>query len=143
MKLRLATPDDSRDLARLNAEFNEVHVLPAQLSSRLANPHCVETPIVAEVDNCIVGFASLRLVPCLFYDTPHAELTELFVQEAQCRRGIGRALISHAERLVCEGGAAELLLVLTSFTNHEAQSLYHAMGYEDDDLTRSQAFLDE
>ena len=143
MKLRLATPDDSRDLARLNAEFNEVHVLPAQLSSRLANPHRVETPIVAEEDNCIVGFASLCLVPRVFYDTPHAELTELFVQEAYRRRGIGRALVAHAERLACEGGAAELLLVLTSFTNHEAQSLYHAMGYEDDDLAMSKAFLDE
>ena len=142
MKLRLATPDDNRDLAHLNAEFNEVHVLPAQLSSRLANPHRVETPIVAEVDNCIVGFASLRLVPCLFYDTPHAELTELFVQEAYRRRGIGRALIAHAERLACEGGATELL-VLTSFTNHEAQSLYHAMGYEDDDLAMSKTLLDE
>tara|TARA_B100000749_G_scaffold224025_1_gene179300 strand:- start:168 stop:326 length:159 start_codon:yes stop_codon:yes gene_type:complete len=52
-------------------------------------------------------------------------------------------LIAHAERLACEGGAAELLLVLTSFTNHEAQSLYHAMGYEDDDLAMSKAFLDE
>ena len=113
-----------------------------QLSSRLANPHRVETPIVAEVDNCIVGFASLRLVPCLFYDTPHAELTELFVQEAYRRRGIGRALIAHAERLACEGGATELL-VLTSFTNYEAQSLYHAMGYEDDDLAMSKTLLDE
>ena len=142
MKLRLATPDDSHDLARLNAEFNEVHVLPAQLSSRLENPHRVETPIVAEVDNGIVGFASLRLVSCLFYDTPHAELTELFVQEAYRRRGIGRALIAHAERLACEGDATELL-VLTGFTNHEAQSLYHAMGYEDDDLAMSKTLLDE
>ncbi|HIB91670.1 TPA: N-acetyltransferase, partial [Candidatus Poribacteria bacterium] len=119
-----------------------VQVGPEQLSSRLANPHCVETPIVAEVDNGIVGFASLRLVSCLFYDTPHAELTELFVQEAYRRRGIGRALIAHAERLACEGGATELL-VLTSFTNHEAQSLYHAMGYEDDDLAMSKTLLDE
>ena len=50
MKLRLATSDDSHDLARLNAKFNEVHVLPEQLSSRLANPHRVEMPIVVEVE---------------------------------------------------------------------------------------------
>ena len=84
----------------------------------------------------------MRLVPCLFYDTPHAELTELFVQEAYRRRGIGRALIAPAERLACEGGATELL-VLTSLTNYEAQSLYHAMGYEDDDLAMSKTLLDE
>ena len=50
MKLRLATSDDSHDLARLNAKFNEVHVLPVQLSSRLENPHRVEMPIVVEVE---------------------------------------------------------------------------------------------
>ena len=50
MKLRLATSDDSHDLARLNAKFNEVYVLPEQLSSRLENPHRVEMPIVVEVE---------------------------------------------------------------------------------------------
>ena len=113
-----------------------------QLSSRLANSHRIETPIVAEVDNGIVGFASLCLVPRVFYDTPHAELTKLFVQEAYRHRGIGRALVAHAERLACEGGATELF-VLTSFTNHEAQSLYHAMGYEDDRLAMCKALLGE
>ena len=89
MKSRVATLDDTHELARLNAVFNGVQVGPEQLSSRLANPHRVETPIVAEVDNCIVGFASLRLVLCVFYDTPHAELTELFVQEAYLHRVLG------------------------------------------------------
>ena len=51
-------------------------------------------------------------------------------------------MIAHAERLACEGGATELF-VLTGFTNHEAQSLYHAMGYEDDDLAMSKTLLDE
>jgi GNAT superfamily N-acetyltransferase len=142
MKSRVATLDDTYELARLNAVFNGVQVGPEQLSSRLANPHCVETPIVAEVGNCIVGFASLCLVPRVFYDTPHAELTELFVQEAYRRRGIGRALVAHAERLACEGGATELF-VLTGFTNREAQSLYHAMGYEDDRLAMCKALLGE
>ena len=50
MKLRLATSDDSHGLARLNAKFNEVYVLPEQLSSRLENPHRVEMPIVVEVE---------------------------------------------------------------------------------------------
>ena len=140
MKSRVATLDDAHELAHLNTIFNGVQLEPKQLSSRLANPHCVETPIVAEVGNLIAGFASLCLVPRVFYDTPHAELTELFVQEAYRRRGIGRALVAHAERLAYEGGATELF-VLTGFTNHEAQSLYHAMEYEDDDRAMSKALL--
>ena len=75
MKTRVATLEDAHGLARLNAAFNDIHEPAQQLRSRLANPHRVETPIVAEVNECIVGFASLRLVPCVFYETPHAELT--------------------------------------------------------------------
>ena len=73
----------------------------------------------------------------------HVELTELFVQEAYRHRGIGRALVAHAERLACEGGATELFVLTGFFTNHEAQSLYHAMGYEDDDLAMCKALLGE
>ena len=70
MKSRVATLDDAHELAHLNTVFNGVQLEPKQLSSRLANPHCAETPIVAEVGNLIVGFASLCLVPRVFYDTP-------------------------------------------------------------------------
>ena len=65
--------------------------------------------------------------------------TELFVQEAYRYLGIGCILV---DRLAYEDGTTELL-VLTSFTNYEAQSLYlyYAMGYEDDDRAMSKALL--
>ena len=97
MKSRVATLDDAHELAHLNTVFNGVQLEPKQLSSRLANPHCVETPIVAEMDNCILGFASLCLVPRVFYDTPHTELTELC---AGCpRRAFG--MQRWCDRIVC------------------------------------------
>jgi GNAT superfamily N-acetyltransferase len=130
---RVATIADAAELARLNALFNESEDTPEQLAARLADPRRVETPIVAELDGRVVGFAALRLVPCVFYDAPHAEVTELFVEAAHRRRGVGRALLAHAERLAHAGGAHELL-ILTSFDNHAAQALYHARGYKDDEL---------
>ena len=142
MESRVATLDDIHDLVRLNTLFNGVQVKSDHLSSQLVNPHRIETPIVAEVDNRIVGFASLCLLPRVFYETPHAELTELFVEESYRRRGIGRALVTHAERLAYEGGATELF-VLTGFDNHEGQCLYHAMGYEDDDRAMSKDLFGE
>lgn len=71
--------DDGHALARLNAVFNGGQVGTGPLSLRSANPHRVETLVIVEMNNCIVGFASLRLVPCVFYDTLHADLTELFI----------------------------------------------------------------
>jgi len=87
----------------------------------------------------VVGFASLRLVPCVFYAEPRAELTELFVEVAHRRRGIGHALVAYAERLAVEGGAKELF-VLTGFENQAAQALYRARGYRDYDLAMCKEF---
>jgi len=72
-------------------------------------------------------------VLCVFYATPHAELTELFVEPGYRRRGVGRALVAHAERLARERGAEELG-VLTGFTNLEGQAFYRVVGYTDREL---------
>ena len=131
--VRPATVDDAGELARLNAAFNGSREAPEYLACRLADPRRVETPLVAEMDQRVVGFASLRLVPCVFYAEPRAELTELFVEVAHRHRGIGRALVAYAERLAVEGGATELF-VLTGFENYAAQALYRTLGYRDYDL---------
>jgi hypothetical protein len=69
---------DFGELTRANKLFNKVKGTPDQLAARLANPKCVEIPIVAEIENQVVGFAALRAVPTVFYEKPHAELTEIY-----------------------------------------------------------------
>lgn len=130
---RVATAGDAPDLTRLNALFNDVHEEPAVLAARLADPQCVETPLVTEVDGRIVGFAGLRIIPSVFYPNLHAELTELFVEPGYRRRGLGRALIAHAEQLARGRGASQLV-VLTAADNGPAQALYRSMGFDHEDL---------
>jgi len=129
----VATSEDAEALARLNGLFNRVFDPPQTLAHRLEDPRRVETPILAEINGCVVGFSAVRVVPCVFYGTPHAELTELFVEEAWRRRGVGRALMKHTENLAREKGATSLLL-LVGFKNAEAQAFYRALGYADRDL---------
>lgn len=133
---RAAGPRDASELARLNAAFNGVHDPPEAIAARLADPQRVETPILAEVNGRAVGFAALRLVPCVFYAQPHAELTELFVEAPYRRQGVGRALVAHAERLARQGGARELVL-LTGLDNANAQAFYCVQGYTGIDLGMS------
>ena len=128
---RIAEYADAAGLAqlvRLNALFNGASDSTEQIAARLADPRRVETAILAEIDHCIVGFAALRIVPCIFFTESYAELTELYVDEGFRRQGAGRALVVHAERLACEAGARQML-ILTDFYNNTAQSLYRAMGY--------------
>lgn len=137
MKMKLVVRQgevqDAAALVHLNALFNAIHEAPEQLAARLTDPRRVETALLAEWDGQAVGFAGLRLVPSLFYPEPQAELTELFVIETYRRRGVGRALITYAEQLAVQVGAKELL-ILTDMNNLDAQALYHALSYEDDDL---------
>ena len=127
--VREATQDDLVALARLNERFNDVKTTAAQIAARLADPQCVEIPIVAEIDNQLVGFAGLRVVPLIFYKGAHAELTELFVEESYRRRGVGGALIRFAEHLAESKGAEELILH-TDEENEVARKFYTAVGYE-------------
>jgi GNAT superfamily N-acetyltransferase len=127
---REATNNDLVDLARLNELFNEVAATPDQLAERLAHPNCAEIPIVVEIDNRVVGFAALRVVPSVFYEEAHAELTEIFVEEPYRRQGAGSAIIRFAERLAHRKGAEEIILQ-TGRGNQGAQDFYNAMGYKE------------
>ncbi len=115
-------------LVCLNSLFNGESNSAEQIAARLADPRRVETAILAEIDGRIIGFATLRVVPCIFFAEPYAEVTELYVEEGYRRHGVGRALVTHAEKLAREAGARKML-ILTDFYNDTAQSLYRSMGY--------------
>jgi GNAT superfamily N-acetyltransferase len=68
-------------------------------------------------------------------------LTELYVEESHRRRGVGRALVAHAERLAREAGARQML-ILTDFYNHAAQSLYRLMGYAHYDIALTKDLIE-
>jgi ribosomal protein S18 acetylase RimI-like enzyme len=143
IRTRIAESADAAGLAqlvRLNALFNGASDSAEQIAARLADPRRVETIILAEIDGRIVGFAALRLVPCIFFTEPYAELTELYVDEGYRRRGIGKALIAHVERLAREAGARQML-ILTDFYNNAAQSLYRSMGYAHYDIALTKDFI--
>lgn len=144
IRTRTAESADAAGLAqlvRLNALFNGASDSAEQIAARLRDPRRVETILLAETDDCIVGFAALRLVPCVFFSEPYAELTELYVDESYRRQGVGRALVAHVEKLAREAGARQML-ILTDFYNNPAQSLYRAMGYVHYDIALKKDFFE-
>ncbi len=130
IRVREATLADAPVLAELNAEFNGPEVRGDQTAQRLTQCADLERALIAEVDAVAVGFASVRIVPALADDHPHATLTELFVRPAWRRRGIGRSLVEHAEARA-RAADAENLALLTSLDNHVAQAFYRGLGYRD------------
>jgi ribosomal protein S18 acetylase RimI-like enzyme len=129
MIIRLAKSADAGALARMNEAFNGVTDSAAQIAARLVACAEIETPILVELDGLVAGFACLRVVPCVLYAEPYAELTELYVEPAFRRRGLGRALIAYAEQLAHARGATDLL-IMTGVGNAAAQALYRTAGYD-------------
>jgi ribosomal protein S18 acetylase RimI-like enzyme len=62
------------------------------------------------------------------YGEPWAELTELYVQVAYRRRGLGRMLVEYAEAIARQHGATAINLLVNA-SNVSGQSLYRALGY--------------
>lgn len=130
MLIRTAGPDDAAALGHLLEAFDGPGASEAQTRQRLLAVQGIETVLLAVVEGAAIGFASLRLVPYLSGGVPRAELTELYVEPAYRRRGIGRALVRRVEALAIERGATELVL-LTGLDNQEAQAFYRNLGYRE------------
>ena len=87
---------------------------------------------VAEVDHAVAGFvAVLASVAPEEPDegrAPYAYVSDLVVRSAYRRRGLGRALLEHAERFA-HGAGASLLRVGVLVRNEGARRLYASIGF--------------
>lgn len=124
---RLAVPTERRALEDLQRRASLVW--EDDRDALLANPDAIELPveqitdgrtIVAENVGELLGFAVV-----LRRDDGDAELDGLFVDPAQWRHGIGRALLEHAERIARSDGAASLWVT----ANTRALEFYAACGF--------------
>lgn len=135
-RIRPAQEADAGELARLNALFNGVTAPPESYAARLADLRRVDIPLLAEIGGQVIGLANLRLAPSVFYDEPYAELSELFVEGAYRRKGVGSLLVAYAEGLAHQAGATEMI-IMTDFYNDAALGLYRSLGYQHHDLALS------
>lgn len=123
MNYRLAFPVDAAQLAQVEA----LQPFSAQWGEEgfcreLINP-CAQI-WCAEQDGQLVGFVSLRLAAGI------AEILNVAVHPAYCRRGIGFALLSRAVSSVKANGGEEISLEV-HIRNLAAISLYSKAGFSE------------
>jgi len=141
--IRVATEDDAAAIARLMTALNEavgpeggapatpenVTVTPEQARARLAAMAGMEQVLLAEEGGEAIGLMSLRIVPYLAEDTPHAEVMELYVAPEHRRARLGMLLMAEAQEMARRRGAG-VLHVRAWHTNEDAHAFYRAIGYE-------------
>lgn len=133
LELRPLTPDDERFIAMLSRRaFVRYAHRPVRTVLDMLEARDSET-FVAHLDDLPVGFAVVRLEGHLDYGPvarPQlAHLDAIAVETMLRRRGIGRALLTHAEDHARDRGALAMFL-MTASNNERARHLFVAADYQ-------------
>jgi ribosomal protein S18 acetylase RimI-like enzyme len=127
IQIRKAHEGDASYLAEMNHAFNGVKRSSDDIRHCLRRTGSTETVLVAEEVGAVVGFACIQVVHSFCYDSPSAEITELYVTPEYRRRGAGSALVREAISYARQAGASEILL-RTNVKNEAAQALFTQVG---------------
>jgi ribosomal protein S18 acetylase RimI-like enzyme len=127
--VRLATAADAERFATLLTDEG----YPAGPSDLAARIERFSTPgsrvLAAEAAGEVIGFVALHVVPRFETDERFARIVALVVDPGVRERGIGRQLMTEAERVAVEDGAA-FLEVTAGHHRPEARKLFESMGYD-------------
>jgi ribosomal protein S18 acetylase RimI-like enzyme len=133
MEVRLASPGDAAEVARLIAGFRDYYAEehPDDATIRAVVERLLEDPrtdvLLAGAPPC--GLAQLRFRLSVWTGTDDAWLEDLFVEPGRRRAGIGRALIEACLARAGERGCARVQLDANE-RNDAALSLYRSLGFE-------------
>ena len=141
-------PAAARDVPRVAALWSAIHAHHAPLDPQFRVRRDVERALAALVEDElreadaavfvgetgpeVVGFCAVRLraAPALLAEAGRAEITELYVRDADRRRGIGRALADAALGWV-RGRRIDRVEVRVAARNAEGQAFWRALGFGD------------
>jgi ribosomal protein S18 acetylase RimI-like enzyme len=134
--IRLATPEDAADVARLMIGFRnwwqrdqpDDAAFEAGVRRLLADP---DTDFLLAGDPA-TAVCQLRYRHALWTDSDDCCLEDIFVEEEARGSGVGRALVEAAFERARERGCARMVLDVNE-ANAGALRLYESMGFETSD----------
>jgi ribosomal protein S18 acetylase RimI-like enzyme len=100
------------------------------------DPHKdIHRKLAVRPDLLLVGVVDRRIVACVMagYEGHRGWLNYLAVDPEHRRRGLARALVQEAERLLRLAGCPKINLQVRS-SNHDAVEFYQRIGYSTDDV---------
>ena len=89
----------------------------------------VDPIFLAVEDGQALGLLALHLCRMLQYASPIVRVTALVVDAQARRRGMGKLLMEHAERMGSAAGC-EFVELTSAMDRAEAHALYRSIGYE-------------
>lgn len=133
--VRRASPEDANSVSILLGELgypNDEEFARKKLALLSSS---IDRVFVAEVDQTVVGFISVHLLPVIHAPGLLAKVTGLVVSSAFRGRGAGRALMSSAEMFSAAQGATRIEIISGNHRS-EAHAFYRKLSYTSTDQTR-------
>ena len=128
--IRAAGPADAPAIAVLLGELG-YPCTAAEAARRLARLGGRTDPVfVATDDGDVVGLVALHLSHMLHLDSTWSRITTIVVADTHRRRGIGQALLAHAEQYALAAGATGVELTCRE-NRKEAHAFYARHGYSE------------
>lgn len=134
---RIATPSDAAAISGLLFAFNREALSPQELAQRMEQAQGLETVLLGELNGVLAGLLVLRTVPTVSVAQDWAEITELYVQPACRRKGVGKALIEAALAHAHHHGCPDVHLLVDP-QNTPAIRSYEAVGFRQDSALSEQ-----
>lgn len=127
--LRLATETDAPELARLLTALGHT-TTATDVAERWTRWTAAGNGAVVAVlgDGALAGVVTLHQMTVLHRPKPVGRITALIVDTPVRGRGIGRALVGAAERMLSEAGCG-LLEITSNVKWTEAHAFYSQLGY--------------
>ena len=130
IEVRRAIADDADELIALNRESDvdgEISLDPDSVRRSITD-ESTERVFVAELQERLVGFATVQITRSFCYTRPTAELTELFVRPEQRRLGAASKLVAAIISDIEIENSLELFLRV-NHVNTGAISFYERNGF--------------
>ena len=129
---------ERRDIADVQAIFRELIHLPTETSLEHLLDDMDSRPevymnLVAEYEGRVVGFGSVVFFKTLIHPGGKALINELVVKRGFRGKGIGKAIIAHAQQEAIARGMDELE-VSTEKENAGAMRFYRSCGLKDESV---------
>lgn len=129
LSIRPAEPADAEAIATLFTDEG-YPAGPSDIVERMARFASEYSRIlVAEHDGVLLGFLALHALPRFEHDDRIVRVLALVVDAGARERGVGGALMTEAERIATDLGAA-FIEVTAGRHRPDAQRLYESLGYD-------------
>ncbi len=134
IEIRPCTSDDAGAVSVLLSELGYT-VSSQQATNQVAelSKTAVDPIFPAVADGQVLGLLALHLCRMLQYASPIVRVTALVVDAQARRRGMGKLLMEHAERMGSAAGC-EFVELTSAMDRAEAHAFYRSIGYEPSSL---------